>query len=127
MADKHKDWQQEVGFASRSQFKKFNRNHPAEYASCFTNLGILTRVLNAGHKVGGFDLGFFRSEGGGLYRIGQSGVVAAKETRLYVYPDEEAKLIYVLGIGTKETQQNDIKSAKKQIRKINAAGEPNGE
>jgi hypothetical protein len=61
---------------------------------------------------------FFRSEGNGLFRIGQSGVKAAKETRLYVYPDEEEKTIHILAIGTKEMQQNDIISAKSAIKEI---------
>jgi hypothetical protein len=106
-----------------SKFKRFSSNHEKEYVSCFTNLNRIIRLLNAGFKLQTVinQCSFFRSEGNGLFRIGQSGVKAAKETRLYVYPDEEEKTIHILSIGTKETQQNDIISAKsaiKEIRKI---------
>jgi hypothetical protein len=63
-------------------------------------------------------LSFFRSEREGLYRIGQTNVPGAKESRQYIYPDDENKVIYLLDIGTKETQRSDIASARKTIRKI---------
>ena len=72
--------------------------------------------LNAGEKIGGFKLDFFRSEGKGLYRIGQR--KGDHETRLYVYPDQENEIIYILSIGDKNTQQRDINECKKKIRKI---------
>ena len=120
--DQKDDWRQDVGYATRSQFKKFNKIHPAEFQSCFANLDKLTVMLNAGHTIGSFHLGFFRSESGGLYRVGQTGVVSAKESRLYIYPVEARRLIYILGIGTKETQQADIRNAKKCIKKIKTSG-----
>ncbi|AKJ65242.1 hypothetical protein L21SP4_02008 [Kiritimatiella glycovorans] len=94
---------------------------PSEYAACFTNLDVLLQVLGTGRRIGAFELGFFRSEGDGLYRIGQTGVRASKESRLYIYPDEENRIVYILRIGTKETQQNDINEAKKTIGRIRAS------
>jgi|AntAceMinimDraft_9_1070365.scaffolds.fasta_scaffold16434_3 hypothetical protein len=104
--------------ASRSSFKKLNKNHQKEYVACFVNLDKILTVLNSGSKIGGFKVGFFRSEGSGLYRIGQTGVKASKEVRLYVYPESEDEIMYILSIGTKETQKNDINEAKRKIKKI---------
>lgn len=73
--------------ASKNQFAKFNKNHPDEYSSLFANLAKIQGLLRGGHKVGGFHVNFFRSEGDGVYRIGQTGVPGALESRLYVYPD----------------------------------------
>jgi hypothetical protein len=103
-----------------SKFKRFSSNHEKEYVSCFVNLYRIIRLLNSGIKLQIVisQCSFFRSEGNGLFRIGQSGVKAAKETRLYVYSDEEEKTIHILSIGTKETQQNDIISAKNTIKEI---------
>ncbi|WP_139457698.1 hypothetical protein [Chlorobaculum thiosulfatiphilum] len=64
------------------------------------------------------NLSFFRSEREGLYRIGQTKVPGAKESRLYLYPDEAGMMIYLLNIGTKESQRDDIASARKTIREI---------
>ena len=64
------------------------------------------------------NLSFFRSEREGLFRIGQSGVKSAKESRLYIFPHEVNKTIFILDIGTKETQRTDISSARKTIKQI---------
>jgi len=45
-------------------------------------------------------------------------VPGAKESRLYLYPDEAGMMIYLLDIGTKESQRDDIASARKAIREI---------
>jgi len=121
MIDSKETWVLDTAHAPRSQFKRFRKNHPAEFTSCFTNLGKIKSLLDAGHSIKGFRVGFFRSEGDELYRVGQSGVRGAKESRLYLHPGEDGKTIYILGIGTKETQQQDIGSAKKLIKKIKAA------
>ena len=68
--------------------------------------------------MGGFQVAFFRSEGEGVFRIGQTGVRSAKESRLYVYPDEQSQTMYVLTIGIKEQQAKDIAEAKAIKNKI---------
>ena len=118
-------WYIEHGEAIRSGFRKVGKNHPEEYDSCFANLTKILAILRNGKKVGEFKVGFFRTEGNGLYRIGQSGVKDSKEVRLYVYPDEESEIIYVLAMGTKETQKNDIKEVKKKIKKLKSARKEN--
>jgi hypothetical protein len=50
-------------------------------------------------------------------------VPSAKESRLYVFPDQETRTMYVLGIGTKETQQDDINEAKEMVVKIRKSRE----
>ena len=118
-------WYTEDVEAIRSGFKKVSKNHPEEYAACFANLNKILALLESGQKIGEFKVGFFRSEGAGLYRIGQSGVKGSKEVRLYVYPDTESEIMYVLAMGTKESQKNDIKEAKKKIKKLKVAKKEN--
>src|SRR6056297_1056310 len=118
MTDDKQKWLLNVDHASKPNFKRFNKGHPREYRSCFANLEKVRGLLESGCKVGGFQVGFFRPEGEGLYRIGQSKVRGAKETRLYVYPSEKDKRIYILRIGTKDSQQKDIREAKRILRQI---------
>jgi len=116
----HKDWKISTEFVTASRFKKFASNHPREFASCGANLERLLADLQSGIPLSVLaqNLSFFRSEREGLYRIGQTKVPGAKESRLYLYPDEAGMMIYLLDIGTKESQRDDIASARKAIREI---------
>lgn len=91
---------------------------PRETGAVERNLERVMTQLNQERRLGGFHFGFFRSEGGGLYRIGQTGVPAARETRLYVYPDEVTHAMHVLGIGDKHSQSRDIRRAKHALSAI---------
>jgi hypothetical protein len=112
------EWPIENGYASAGKFKKFASQYPREYASLFANLDKVLGILREGGKMGSFQIRFFRSEGTGVFRIGQSGVPSAKESRLYVYPDEQNHIMYVLTIGTKERQSEDIAEAKAIVHHI---------
>ncbi|MEA1928808.1 MAG: hypothetical protein U9N73_11440, partial [Candidatus Auribacterota bacterium] len=87
--------------------------------ACVANLETLRKYLEIGLKIGAnLKFGAFRPEGGGLYRIGQSGVPSPKATRIYICFDEDSKIIYVIGMGFKEGQKTDIKEAKKLVYKL---------
>lgn len=113
-----KEWELNADFAIGTKFVKFNKAHPREYASLFNNLNKITGLLNGGQKIGGFHVGFFRSESDGLWRIGQSGVPHAKESRLYLFPDQDNRIFYLLSVGDKDSQQDDINEAKTLLKKI---------
>ncbi len=92
----------------RKEFAKYERKHPREFAACFANLQRVCDLLNTGMKLRSFDVGFLRNERGDLYRVAQSGVSHAAETRLYIFPHEGQHVIYVLGIRGKARQPQDI-------------------
>jgi hypothetical protein len=94
-------WQIDTAYASTGKFSKFAKKHQAEFDSLFANLNKILRLLRTGYKVGGFQIGFFRPEGEGLYRIGQTGVRNAKESRLYVYPDTTENTIMFWQLATR--------------------------
>ena len=71
--------------------------------------GTLQQALN---------FGFFGSEGEDVYRIGQTKVVGAKETRLYIYAKITGPEIQVLTIGDKSSQQADIRKCKEIVRSL---------
>jgi hypothetical protein len=116
----HIEWEIDISLASKSAFKSFKKQHEREFVSCFANLNKIVTALNSGKKVAALanNPAFFRPEGMGVFRIGQTGVGSAKESRLYVYPDEKSSIVYVLAIGTKETQNKDIASSKKMIAQL---------
>ena len=53
--------------------KRYRKRHPSEVASCFVNLGLVLDRLNFGIPFQSVEYGFLRSEGEGIYRIGQTG------------------------------------------------------
>jgi len=104
-------WTIDISHASPRAFEDYEKRHRREFDACFNNLDKIIKFLNAGLKMGGFQVGFLRSEGRGLYRVGQTGVPGARATRLYVYPDVHHAVMYILGIGDKDTQHKDIAAA----------------
>jgi hypothetical protein len=121
MAQEPSEWRIDIAHASPGKFKKFAGKYGREYASLFANLDKIMGLLAGGQKLGSFQVGFFRSEREGVYRIGQTGVRSAKESRLYVYPDEQKRIMYVLNIGTKEGQAEDINEAHRTARSLKTA------
>jgi hypothetical protein len=119
------EWKLDKQWAEQSRLSDFNQKHPAEYAACFVNLDRTLSMLVQHKGPTGFHVGFFRSEGQGVFRIGQTGVAHAVETRLYVYLLLDHKTIYVLTIGDKTQQKDDIKRCKRLAKRI-ASGESNG-
>ncbi|MEI6890725.1 MAG: hypothetical protein V5783_01020 [Pontiella sp.] len=109
-----KEWEADADhFVLKTQLKKIVKNHSEEYASCFVNLDKVMRQLNNGHHLRAFHINFFKSEGKGLYRIGQTSVSPSMETRLYVCFNEEEKVCYILAVGGKKTQRSDIATCQK--------------
>jgi putative component of toxin-antitoxin plasmid stabilization module len=110
-------WEVSRNLVSGNAFKHFRKRRGREFASCFANLEKVRVFLSEGIPMVQVGVGFLRSEGDGLWRVGQSQVPYAKESRLYFYPEEETRTLHVLGVGTKETQAKDIREAKEIIQK----------
>ncbi len=111
-------WKISEILAEKNRFKAFDKKHPRELAACFSNLGHVVELLNRCGDVGAFQVAFFRSEGENVYRIGQTGVQHAVETRLYVYVSVVDHTVYVLTIGDKTQQADDLCRCKEAVRKV---------
>jgi len=107
MTQESSEWQIDTAHASQGKFKKFASKYRRGIRVVVRESREILALLRGGQKLGAFQVGFFRSEGQGVYRIGQTGVPSAKESRLYVFPEEEQRVMYVLTIGTKEGQSDD--------------------
>ena len=114
-----REWTISRDHAERNQFKAYAKKHGREVASCLANLQTLVDLLNDGITLDqAASTRFFSSEGGGLFRIGQTGVPHAKETRLYLFVRIVAETIEVLTIGDKSSQRKDIQRCRVLIRRI---------
>jgi len=96
-------------YSNESRLARYSRKHPAETAVCFRNLGRLLSALDSGLTLQQCTFGFFGSEGHDVYRIAQTGIANAHETRLYIYVKITQKEVQLLTIGDKQSQADDIR------------------
>lgn len=102
------------------RLKAFSKTHRAETQNCVANFNRYFDELNAGHKPQHISRGFLHSEQAGVLAIDQSGPhqTKLKALRLYVYPDEATATLYVLTIGDKSTQKDDVKRCAVEVRSL---------
>jgi hypothetical protein len=101
-------WTVSDAVADRGRFKRWRRSYPRELDACVRNLDHLHGLLQAGRSLSEINVHYLRSEGRGLFRIGQTRVPHGRETRLYIWPDASNRCIYILTVGGKDTQHVDI-------------------
>ena len=106
--------------AEQGAIRRYNKKHPQECASCYENLSDVVDYLNMGLPLQQVMrcCSFLRSEGEDVYRIGQTGVVGAKESRLYVYVRIANERIYTLLFGDKDSQRKDVNTCHRIVRNI---------
>jgi hypothetical protein len=65
-------------------------------------------------------LGFVHDEPDGIKAIDQRGVLKMKlrESRLYVFPEVLGKILYLLTIGDKRSQGEDIQFCREYVRSL---------
>ncbi len=114
--------------AYHSALQRLEQKHPAEFAEVFKRLKELCHLLNSGmsfrealslkwvhHR---YHFGMKSLAGGS--RRGQATL------RLYVFPDQKQQDMVVLGIGDKNTQAKDVKSAERILMEY-LSDAPDGE
>lgn len=106
-------------FASRA--RKMAKKHRKAVAAAFANLEKYQAALKSGCKPTDIKDGFLHPEGRGIVAIDQSdGGDNLPEIRLYIYLRDST--IYLLTIGDKQDQQNDIKEAHKEAKALKRTG-----
>lgn len=91
------------------EYARFEKKYPQEAAGALTNLERFVSMLNSAPNSKAIQSGFLHTEGKGVLAIDQRGQGKnLRETRLYVYADDESKTVYLITIGNKKTQTKDI-------------------
>ena len=105
--------------------KKYAKKHLAEANAVLANLETAFAVLmetNSVQKIR--ELNFARKEPDGIIALDSRGAkrertgTKLKATRLYVYAVEINSTLYLLRIGDKDSQVQDLKTCRKIVRKI---------
>lgn len=103
------------------RYTEYEKKHSNELVAVLDNLDTYFRTLNnVGHPLQ-VKAGFIHDEPKGIKAIDQKGggqKVKLQQTRLYIYPDIDSRIVYLLTIGDKHSQKEDIKLCCEYVRKV---------
>jgi hypothetical protein len=115
--------EQYTGF--ENQYKKFVKKHENEASAALSNLETYFQVLQTTNNVQAANQQpFVHPEPEGMVAIDQRGAKVdrkkgkLKAVRLYVYATVINQTLYLLGIGDKDSQKQDIETCRAKVRQI---------
>ncbi|MFT7637557.1 MAG: hypothetical protein ACI9Y8_001334 [Candidatus Omnitrophota bacterium] len=101
--------------------KYFKKKLPNELRAMLINLDTyFNSLVNIGNPMQ-VKAGFIHNEPSGIRAIDQSGgkqKTKLRQARCYVFPSPENQRLYLLKIGTKQTQSDDIRQSKDMVKAI---------
>ena len=110
-----------------TMYKRYAKKRPNELTAVLSNLDKYHNALNKIGKVLQITAGFIHPEPKGVIALDQKGSKGKlKQTRLYLYPSVEEKIIYWLIIGDKKSKANDINYCSKFVQKKKKEKENHG-
>jgi hypothetical protein len=105
--------------------KKWPKKYKRESIAVHNNLDTFLKALCRGQKPKDAKFGFIHPEPGGVLAIDQKGGgQSMKETRLYIYPDEESECVFVITLGDKDSQTEDIQTCRDFVKSFRATSIP---
>jgi hypothetical protein len=106
-------WQVEATTQWQKDARHYEKKHPAELAAVMRNLKRYLTLLNGAPNAQAVQGGFLHSEGKGVVAVDQKGGGGnLQETRLYTYPEGAKKVLYLITVGNKNEQPDDIALSK---------------
>jgi hypothetical protein len=106
------------------QLNRYNKKHRQVLMAVLDNLDTYFETLKSGVKAQNVVFGFVHPEPNGVRAIDQRGGRGRlPETRLYVYPDEETKVLHLITLGDKRSQHDDIQACKRFIADLRKENE----
>jgi len=117
-------WQIEPTTGWERDHKHYARKRPNELAAVLRNLDRYMKFLAVSKNSKGLQAGYLHHEPGGVVAVDQKGGGAnLQETRLYTYADDNAKTVYLIAMGDKDTQHADIEYCKQFVKTLRNAVE----
>ena len=114
------DWELEPTDLYLRKLSEYEQKRPHELSAMLGNLDTYHKTLKeTGHPLQ-VKAGFIHHEPNGIKAIDQKGgkeKIKLQQMRLYIYPDPISKTVYLLTIGDKSSQRNDIKLCREFVRK----------
>jgi len=99
--------------------KWYDKKHPNELAACLANLDKYLYLLAQSKNSKCVEAGYLHPEGKGVVALDQSGSgKKLAQTRLYTFPDDNAKIVHLITIGNKQEQPADVKRSHAFVKSI---------
>ena len=99
--------------------KRYQKDRPNELLAVLDNLDTYHKSLDMGAEPLRRVHGFMHIEPSGVIAIDQKGGGRyLAQTRLYVYPDTETETLYVITLGDKQSQRQDIQTCREFVKQI---------
>ncbi|MDD3925309.1 MAG: hypothetical protein PHT33_01475 [bacterium] len=113
------EWSLEETELFKSRFRKYQKKFANETVAVLNNLDTYLKALNAGIKPPIVQAGFIHREPQGVIAIDQKGAPSRlRETRLYIYALEIRHIVYLITIGDKSSQKQDISDCRKFMNNL---------
>src|ERR1700720_1023500 len=112
-------WQVQPTTQWQKDARYYEKKHPAELAAVLRNLKRYIGLLNEAPNARAVQAGFLHGEGKGIVGVDQKGGAGnLQEPRLYTYPAEAKKLLYLITLGNKNEQPTDVELSKNFVESV---------
>lgn len=99
--------------------KRYSKKRPRELDAVLDNLDTYLAALRAGARPHAIVAGYIHNEPAGVRALDQKGGGKdLQQTRLYIYPDESLEVLYVVTLGDKQSQPDDILFARNFVENL---------
>lgn len=108
--------------------KHYEKKRPRELAAVLRNLKRYLDLLNVSPNAKAAQAGFLHHEPVGVVALDQKGGgTGLQETRLYTFADDKTQTLWLITVGNKDDQPDDIQFSRKFVTSLTAeTEEPKG-
>jgi len=119
-------WRMQIAPDFERAKRYYDKKRPAELAAVLRNLARLLEQLNSLPHCRAAHAGFLHHEPAGIWALDQKGPSRTKlqETRLYVFPAEENRVLHIITVGNKNSQAADLRCALDFVRSLEPPHQP---
>lgn len=112
-------WQIEPTTNWEKEQKWYAKKRPNELAAVLRNLDRYLKQLSVSKNSKCVQAGYLHTEQGGVLAVDQKGGGGnLQETRMYIYADDEKQTVYLIAIGDKAAQHNDVEYCKDFVKEL---------
>lgn len=119
-------WEAATTDAFERDQKHYRKKHPRELAAVLANLKRFIALLEVAPNAKAIiPTGYLHAEPAGVVAVDQRGGGAGlQETRLYTFPDDKTKTLWLITIGNKAEQPGDIQFCRKFVESLRGNDAP---